>query len=158
LLLIALTAFFASQIYKTSCASAETVPSNITQAEKAVALSFNAVDLAQKSGANVTELTTQLNEAVSLLAQAENAYRNGDNITAVNTANAIIPIASKIESTAIEIKTEASRTRQNSLTMVISLSITAEIVLILVLFTIWRRLRQNHIKEISRMKPEAIGS
>jgi hypothetical protein len=157
-LLIALTAFLGSQTDKIAFTSAETIPLNITQAEKAVALSFNAVALAQKAGANVTELTTELNQVAALLAQAENAYRNGDKIGAINTANTVSTVALNIESVAAQTKVEASKTRQDEFTLVVSLSVTAEIILFVVLFIVWRRLKRNHIKNISRMKPEAISS
>jgi len=60
---------------------------SIQDADSAVRKAFNAVLKDEQAGANVSGSLTTLNEAGSLLARAETAYRNGDSDEAANHAN-----------------------------------------------------------------------
>ena len=74
------------------CQSYDPTPSFQT-ANNSVNLAFNLVLKAEKAGANVKALLTQLNVAANLIAQAENAYRSGDtSIIDSNTDQAVGPL------------------------------------------------------------------
>ena len=135
-------------------AQTDDVTVKLQAANTAVEQAFNAVSAAEKAGANVTDLLNQLNGATDLLAQAQNAYRIGDNIESLNSANAVLPIAQKVTSQAQAAKESANVTNQNSFWSTIALAIMGSFVFILVLFLVWRRFKRKYINNLTDSKPE----
>jgi predicted PurR-regulated permease PerM len=131
--------------------------SNLQAANTAVNQAFNAVSDAEKAGANVTNLLTQLNSATGILAQAENSYRTGDFNTAATQADSVIPIAQQVTTAAQNAKQTASVSSQNGFRYSISLTLISAFVFVLVLFLVWRRLRRGYIKNLYEGKPELIS-
>ncbi len=109
---------------------------------------------AEKAGANVTGLLNQLNIADSLLAKAENAYRTGDNNTAINDVNAVLPITQQVTAAAQTAKTTATTSAQTAFWLMITITIIAGVVFVLALFLIWRRFKRGYINRLSKAKPE----
>jgi hypothetical protein len=128
--------------------------SKIQEANSAVEQAFNAVLSAEQAGANVTALLKQLNYASSLLAQSENAYRDGVNGTATNDASSVFPITQQIITQAQDAKEAALASEKNAFWSMITTTIIAAAVFVVALFLVWRLLKRNYIKGLSEAKPE----
>jgi len=126
--------------------------SQLQAANNAVEQAFNAVFDAEKAGANVTSLLDQYNDAAYLLAQAENAYRTGDNNTAANKADAVLLIAQQVTTAAQTAKETAPTLAQTFFWSTITVIYAIEFVL--VLFLVWRRSKRRYINNLSQAKPE----
>lgn len=131
-----------------------TAPGDLANAENAVGQAFSTVLAAEQAGANVTELLVRLNDAATFLSQAGMDYRNGDPNTAVQNADNASSIASEVNAAAVDAKETASVTGQDALWNVITFSVVGAIVLSLTLFLIWRRYKQNYVKNMYDAKPE----
>ena len=126
-------------------------------ANTAVNQTFNAVLDAEKAGSNVTDLLAQINILQDILAQAENAYRSGDTNTATTKAQSVLPIAQQITLDAQNAQQNAIISSQNAFWTTIALTIIGIIVFVLVLFLIWRLVKQKYIKGLSEAKPEVVN-
>lgn len=135
-------------------AQADQTASKLQVANSAVEQSFNAVLNAEKAGANVTSLLDQYNGAADLLAQAENAYRTGDNNTAVNDADAALSIAQQVTTAAQPAQESASTSAQTAFWTTVAFTVEAAIVFVLVLFLVWCRFKRSYINSLSEAKPE----
>lgn len=83
-------------------------------ANAAVNQAFNAVLAAEKAGANVTDLLSQLNVATNLLAQAENANRTGDSNTVITNVDNVLSVTQQIMASSLDAKQQATVASQNS--------------------------------------------
>ena len=128
--------------------------SKLQAANDAMDGAFNAVLDAEKAGANVTELLTQLNTAEGDLAQAENSYRTGDSNTAAAQADNVLPIAQEVTTAAQDAKQTALVSGQNAFWSTIAFTVIAGFVFVLALFRVWRRFKQSYIKSLPDAKPE----
>lgn len=126
-------------------------------ANTAVNGAFNAVLQAEKAGANVTGLLSQLNVAEDDLAQAENSYRTGDSATASVQANNALPIAQEVTSEAQTAKQKALVSSQNTFWSTIAFTVIGAFVFVLALFLVWRLLRRRYIKGLSDSKLEVLS-
>ena len=151
---------FCSFVFSVHFALAQTdqLISKLQAANTSVEQAFNAVLSAEKAGASVTSLLNQLNVAEDLLAQADNAYRTGDSSLAAAKADAVIPIAQQVTSSALTAKDSASASAQTSFWSTIALAVVGSVVLVLALFLVWRRLKRNYIKNLSEAKPELVNN
>jgi len=141
----------------TAFAQTNQANSKLQEANIAVNQAFNAVLDAEKAGANVTDLLTQINTAQSILAQADNSFRTGDSNTAATQADSVLPIAQQVTLDAQNAKQTAIVSSQNAFWTTIALTIVGVSVFALVLFLVWRRFRQNYIKGLSESKPEVVN-
>ncbi len=135
-------------------AQTDQTSSRLQAANNAVGQAFNAVLAAEKAGANITSLVNQLNEANSLLAQAENAYKAGDSTTAAKDVDAVLPIAQQVTTAAQTAKETASTSKQTSFLSTITITAIAAVVFVLALLIVWRLFKRNYIKGLSEAKPE----
>jgi hypothetical protein len=126
-------------------------------ANSAVERSLNAVLDAEKAGANITSLLNQLNGATDFLSQAENAYRIGDYPTAVNDADAVLPIAQQVTTAAQIAKETASTSARTAFWDKILITEIAAIIFVLALLLVWRWVQRRYIKSLSDAKPEVIS-
>lgn len=126
-------------------------------ANTAVNQAFNAVLAAENAGANVSSLLSKLNVATTLLAQGENAYRTGDNTTAVTDAGNILLITQQV-TTAAQVANEASSSAsQTNLLYVYVIPMIGVGFFILFSFFIWRLFRRHYIKGLLKAKPEVMS-
>ena len=132
--------------------------SKLQAANQAVNQAFNAVLDAEKAGANVTGLMAQINSAQDILAKAENSYRTGDTNNSVAQADSVLPIAQQVTLDAQNAKQNAIISTQNAFWSTIALTIVGIIVLVLVLFLIWRRFKRNYVERLSEAKPELVSN
>jgi hypothetical protein len=117
---------------------------------------FNDVLAAEKAGANVTGLVNKLNGATALLAEAENAYRNG-NITVVEgKADVAISIARNVSVEAQIVKEKAQNSATISFWITLALTVLGIIILFLVLFIVWIFIKRGFIKDQNRSKSQVI--
>ena len=147
---------FGSCLYSGHYAFAQTdqTASKLQAANTAVEQAFNAVLDAEKAGANVTDLLTQLNVAEGDLAQAENSYRSGDFNTAAARADSVLPIAQQVTTAAQNAKQTATISGQNALWYTIAFTVIGAFVFVLALFVVWRWFKLRYINSLSKAKPE----
>jgi len=138
-------------------AQTDQTASKLLSANNAVEQAFSAVLDAEKVGANVTGLVSQLNNADSILAQAENSNRTGDFSTASVQADSVLPIVQKITITAQEAKQTALVSGQNAFWSTIAFTVIGVFILVLVLFLGWGWLKRRYISSLSEAKPEVVS-
>jgi hypothetical protein len=140
------------------CATAQdnAVALKLQAADTAVDQAFSAVLDTERSGANVTDLLSQITAAQSNLAQAKNAYRSGNTNTAATMADSALLLAQQVTVNAQSTKQNATTTNQNSSTTTIEFTIIGIVVFVLVLFLVWRRVKQTYIERLSQAKPEVV--
>ncbi len=115
---------------------------------------FNAVLDAERAGANVTVLLNQLNTIADSLAQAEIAYRNGDAAAAEKIADSTFTIVLEVKSNAVSAENAAIATHQNGLWASVVVSTIGAVGLVVLLFSVWRLLKQRYVKNFLDAKPE----
>jgi CHASE3 domain sensor protein len=125
-------------------------------ANMAVDQAFVAVLDAEKAGANVTNLLSQLNIVDGDLASAENSYRTGDLNNAVNQADNVLPLTQQITSAAQSAKQDALASERNATWTSVALTVVGSFVFVLVLFIVWRYFKRYYINELSEAKPEVV--
>jgi hypothetical protein len=135
-------------------AQTDPTASKLQVANIAVDMAFNAVFDAEAAGANVTGLLAQLNTAEGDLDLAENSYRTGDSNAAAAQANRVLPIASEVTTAAQVAKQTALVSDQNAFWSTIAFILIGASVFVLVLFLIWRWLKQSYVKSLSEAKPK----
>ena len=123
----------------------------------AVGKAFNAVLDAEKVGANVTSLLTQLNDANNQLAQAENAYRTGDITAASNKADAALSIALKVTKAAQNTQESTKVSIQTADNSTLAFSVGGAVVFVIVLILVWLWFKQRYTNSLSDKRPEVIG-
>jgi hypothetical protein len=128
--------------------------SSLADAEQAVGQAFNAVLAAEHTGANVTALLAELNDAAGFLAQAEMANRAG-NLTAVaSDVDSAILVASQSQAAAVDAKDTASVSGNASFSSTIIFSFLGAVVFVCVWFLVWRWQKRRYIRNLSDAKPE----
>jgi hypothetical protein len=138
----------------TAFAQTNQANSKLQVANQSVNQAFNAVLDAEKAGANVTDLLSQLNNATNILAGAENSYRAGDINATIAKANSLLPITQEITINAQFLKHSATVNGQNNFWSTIIFTIVIAVVFVLVLFFIWCRFKRKYINRLSESKPE----
>jgi hypothetical protein len=122
----------------------------------AVGQAFDAVLVAERAGANVTGLLTQLDFAGSVLARAENSYRSGDLDAAAVQADRVLPIAQAVTISAQGATQTASVSGTNSFWLTIAFTVIGGSVFVLALFLVWGRFKRGYLKKLFGSKPEVI--
>jgi hypothetical protein len=112
---------------------------------------------AEKAGANVTGLLVKLNTAASVLAQAENSYRTGDNNAALAQADSVLSITQEVTTAAQNAKQTALISSQNAFWQMIALTAIGASMFLLVLFLVWRRFKRGYFESLSGSKPVVSG-
>jgi CHASE3 domain sensor protein len=139
-------------------AQTDQTASKLQAANTAVNHAFNAVSDAEKAGANVNGLLSQLNYADNVLATAENSYRAGDLTKAGTQADSVLPMAQQIIASAQSAKQTATVNTQNAFYITIASTVIGSIVFVLVLLLVWRRFKGYYIKNLSEAKPELVSN
>jgi hypothetical protein len=147
-----------SGFYSDSYVFAQTdqTASKLQAANSAVGQAFIAVLDAEKAGANVTSLLTQLSDVADILAQAENSYRTGDFNKAAVQADSVIPIAHEVTISAHDVHKTALVSAQNAFWFTIAFTVVGSFVFVLVLSLVWRRFKRRYLKQLLDLKPEVV--
>jgi predicted PurR-regulated permease PerM len=140
--------------YQDALAQTDQTGIKLEAATASVNQAFISISAAEKAGANITSLLKQLNNANDLLAQAENAYRTGDNNATASDASAVIPITQQVTVEAQTAKQNALTSAQNSFWSSAVITLVVAVVFVSVLFLTWRWFRRNYIRHMSELKPE----
>lgn len=127
-------------------------------ANDSVNLAFDTVLKAEKAGANVKALLTQLNAAASLIAQAENSYRSGDTSSLDINIDQAVAIARQVTAKATTLEQEASTANQNERLISIVLAILGSVILVLALYLLWGVFKSQYTKRILESKPEVVDN
>ena len=138
-------------------ASAETSSSaSIQAANLAIDRAYTNVVSAEKSGANIAVLLKNLNNAVELLAQADNATQNGDlNVTSAD-ATAAASIANGVNTAALALQNSSLTQSNNDKLLTIVFSASSAAIYVVILFVIWRQIKGRYNKKLLLMKPEVV--
>lgn len=130
-------------------ASIEAADSSINQA-------FTNILAAEEAGGNVTQLLARLNSAGSLLAEADNAYRNGNLVNVTSKAENARSIADQVNSDAISLQNASISRSQNSFILTLIFSVDGAIIFAVVLIIVWRWFKRGYMKKVLTSKPEVI--
>jgi hypothetical protein len=127
-------------------------------ANTATSQAFNSVLDAEKAGANITSLLSQLNNAEGILAQAENLYRTGDFNACAVKADMALSIAREVAIAAQGAKQTAVVSSQDTFWYNITFIEIAALIFGLSLFLIWRWFKRwfkkSRINRLSELKLE----
>ncbi|MCW4000695.1 MAG: hypothetical protein NWE93_10685 [Candidatus Bathyarchaeota archaeon] len=115
---------------------------------------FTAVLSAEKAGANVTALLSQLNVAAAGLASAENSYLSEDYTMAITQANSVLSVAQQVKTDALSYEQAASANHNNAFWFSVAFAIAIAFVFNLLLFLLWRNIKQKHICKLLKSKPK----
>jgi len=127
-------------------------------ANNSVNLAFDMVLKAEKAGANVKALLTQLNAAASLIAQAENSYRSGDTSSIESNTDQAVAIARQVTAQAATLEQKASAAHQNTLLISVVFTLLGSIMLILALYLVWGIFKSHYFKRVLESKPEVVDN
>jgi hypothetical protein len=141
-----------------SVRGADEASASVEVADAAVREAFNATLNAEKAGANVSGQIVRLNEAGSLLDEAEIALGNGDSSGAVNNATLCIGIAESVQSDAGVLKASALDEAHTVFWTYLTFSVVSIAVFVVVLALVWRRFKRGYLKKTLAMKPEVAAN
>lgn len=130
--------------------------SSIASADQALRSAFSGAADAEKSGANVSALMARLNDAGGNLTSAEVALDAGDYSDAVNLANACKSLADGVSRDASVLKADAVAA-SGLWWQTVLFSAVGSLVVVVVLFLVWRRFRAGYVKRLMTSKPEVAG-
>lgn len=130
-------------------AQSDQTVSKLQVAENAIEQAFDAVLDAEKAGVNATSLLARLNVAADLFAKAEIAVRNGD-LSAGAKVDTVLSIAGEVETAAVAARDAALGAVQNALYSTVAFSAVGVVVFVLVLFLVWRQLKQSYVRRLFR--------
>ena len=136
-------------------ASDETV--SIQVANSSINNAFTNILVLERKGGNVTLLLARLNNAGDLLAQAENAYANGNLATVSSKADSAALIAGQVNSDAVASLKNINGNSLNNLILTFSFSVGAIVVFLNILVLVWIRLKRTYRKKLLSSKPEVVA-
>jgi CHASE3 domain sensor protein len=137
-------------------AQTDQTSSKLQAANTAIDRAFNTVSDAEKSGANITQLLKELNDAGALLAQADNSFRIGDLANVTSNADNARLIANQVNTDAISLRNEANNTSQIVFMFTLIFSVIGAIISVVVLFLVWRRFKSSYTKKLLSLKPQGV--
>ncbi len=139
------------------CQSYDPTPSFQT-ANNSVNLAFDLVLKAEKAGANVKALLTQLNVAANLIAQAENSYRSGDTSIIDSNTDQAVAIARQVTAQATTLEKSATEAQQNARLTSVLLAVLGSVIFILSLILIWGFFKSHYLNRVLESKPEVVDN
>ncbi|MGD6934472.1 MAG: hypothetical protein ACQCN5_09730 [Candidatus Bathyarchaeia archaeon] len=148
-----LLGFILSNPYFAVCQTAS-VPQQIQQANDATLTAFTELYKAENYGANVTELIDRLNDAVDLLAKAENAYNAGNDQLALGYALSAISLTQQVIIDSQDAQKTAFTQNKSSLGYSIVFAVTGCFSVIFILFLCWRLVKNHYITNMLNSTPE----
>lgn len=110
---------------------------------------FNAIYDAKTAGANVTNLTEQLNNGADLLMQAKYSYLQSDFDAVIIKSEGVILLVDQVNTAAQNAKLFAYNSSQSALWLIRGISIVGSIVFVIVLLLLWTWFKQRYVKKMS---------
>jgi len=126
----------------------------ISEADSALKIAFKGVWEAERVGANVSGLVSDLKIAENFLAEAEIAYAHGDLNGTISKAGQCIVIANGVLNDAITLNNSASADMWRIFWLNLTFSSVGAIVFVIFLILIWDRFKRSYLKKMMKMKPE----
>lgn len=126
----------------------------IDRAEGVVVSAFQGVLEAERAGADVSELSAQLNVALDLLAQARVLYGVGDFEGASSVADACFEIGEGVEAEAYRLREQAAEEGIRRFWLTITTWIVCVGVIVCGSFCSWRFFKRRYFQRVLRMRPE----
>lgn len=139
-IIMLLTAMFLPSVAFAEQSSAD---SAIASAKQQIVTCYDAAKAAEAAGANITSLTSVLNDAGTLLSQSELAYSKGDFSTAQSLAVQSSQSLANFSSEANGLRDAAAQQRTFEFLVNVVGSITGTIAVIVAGFVVWRFLRKR---------------
>jgi hypothetical protein len=152
LLVLALAGLFSHGV--SVVRGADEASSSVGEADVAVRRAFNATLDAERAGANVSGLILRLNEAGTILGEAEIALGNGNSSEAASKAGQCVEIAESVKSDADVLKASALDEAQTVFRASLTFSVLGIPVFVVVLALVWRRFKRGYVRKMLGMKPE----
>lgn len=140
----------------TSASNDGLITVSLTEAEEALATSYETVLAAEQAGANVSALFEQFNVGCEYLAQAHIWHRVGNPENTSYFAGLCYDVAENLQSNASELRNEAKRVAEDSFVTTTFVSIGSIIVIIVLSFVFWRIFERHLYRKIHVTKPEAV--
>jgi hypothetical protein len=131
--------------------------SSLGDAEGALRQAFAVVLDAESAGANVSGLILRLNEAGTILGEAEIALSNGNSSEAASEAGQCVSIADGVKNDAVALKASALDNAQTTFRTYLIFSVVSVAVFVVVLAVVWRRFRRGHVGKALGAKPEVVS-
>jgi hypothetical protein len=128
--------------------------SSVGGADAAVQQAFNATLDAQRSGANVSGLIFRLNEAGSVLVEAEIALEDGNSSEAASKADQCIGIAQSVRSDADVLKASALQEANVVFLSYLLFSVVGIAAFAVALMIVWSWFKRGYVRKVLGMKPE----
>ena len=128
--------------------------SRITNADDALKLAFKRVLDAEEAGANVSSLTSDLNEAGESLAEADVAYRNGNLTGAAGLADRCSALAGTVSVEALALKDSALDDSQRAFGSTFIFSTVGAYAFVAALILSWFWFKRAHARKLLGMKCE----
>ncbi|XHH09896.1 MAG: hypothetical protein ACFCUE_04510 [Candidatus Bathyarchaeia archaeon] len=126
----------------------------IQECNNAILSAFDEIIRAENVNANITGLIDQLNTAINLLTQAENAFKNGNNQLAADLAASALTLAKQVKTDAQNAQQTAVIQNQNNLWRNVAFAFVGSFSVILSLFLSWRLVKKHYIDNMLESKPE----
>lgn len=127
---------------------------SIQQAEESIYSAFEAVLEAEDAGANVSRLIVRLNEAASLLAEAEALFRNGKFGEVTELTDRSFDIAAEVKGEASILRVSALQSREFAFRVSLIGSSVGVLGFLFFMFLLWRWFKGFYIRRILRLRPE----
>ncbi len=134
------------------------VSMDLVEAEENLVLAYNSVLDAEKAGANVSDLLSQLNAGAQYLNQAYSNFDTGDFEAVVYFSNLCIETIDGVSEQAILLMDEAVQLQSSNLLIQIFGSIIGMAVVIVGGVIFWRIFKRYYMDGISELKPEVSNS
>ena len=132
--------------------------SRITNADDALKLAFKRVLDAEEAGANVSSLTSDLNEAGESLAEADVAYRNGNLTGAAGLADSCSALAGTVSVEALALKDSALTDSQQAFESTFIFSTGGAAVFVEALILSWFLFKRARARKLLGMKSEVASN
>lgn len=134
-------------------AASESVSSqNIANAKNALSQSYIALANAERLGANVSVLASNLNNAASLINEAEDDNASGNFQSALSKADLSMSISNEVLGNATLLYNSSYVKQNNSFWSSVAFSVGGAIVFLIVAFVFWTLFSRRYNKKLLKMK------
>lgn len=155
LTVLALVAFCGARV---PSVRADDGSSSLGDAEGALRQAFAVVLDAESAGANISGLILRLNEAGTVLGEAEIALGNGNSSEAANEAGQCVGIADGVKNDAVALKASTLDEARTTSRTYLAFSVAGVAVFAVVLSVVWRRFRRGYVGRELGARPEVVSS
>jgi membrane protein implicated in regulation of membrane protease activity len=157
LLVLAVLALLAFCVVRVPSVRGDESSSSVGDAQCALKQAFTFVLDAESAGANVSGLILRLNEAGTILGEAEIALNNGNSSEAASEAGQCVSIADGVKNDAVALKASALDEARTTSRTYLTYSVTGVAVFVVVLAVAWHRFRRGYVGKALGARPEVVS-